>query len=264
MAGTRASPGRCSPSPDPRGHRRQHDDQAAGNPDNLPPNLQDWGRSLGFGVIEKAYGTCSSHEAHVVRRYVPWLTPDRVSSVSFAPLHEMHAIITPSGLHFERHDGGVPFTSARPISRGSRRFPPPPGRRGAASWCSSWAFPRAVWMSCDARARCAETRSIIRPRRTPAFGCAGGVNHGGVWPGGARFAGTLCGWEPSLCARSPWPGGSVSRARLPGTGAGSSPRAASGHPRPSSRGAAAPRPGAASGWRRRRGSGSAGVAASRA
>jgi len=81
---------------------------AAGNPENQPPNLPEWGRTLGPGVIEEAYGTRSSHEAHVVRRYVPWLTPDRVSSISFTPLHEMHGIITPSSLHFERHHGGVP------------------------------------------------------------------------------------------------------------------------------------------------------------
>ncbi len=81
---------------------------AAGNPDNLPPNPPEWSRSLGPGVIEEAYGTPSRHEAHVLRRYVPWLTQDRQSSVSFTPLAEMHGIITPSGLHFERHHGGVP------------------------------------------------------------------------------------------------------------------------------------------------------------
>jgi sulfane dehydrogenase subunit SoxC len=58
-------------------------------------------------VIEETYGTRSRHES-AVRRYVPWLTPDRVSSSSFTPLAEMHGIITPSGLHFERHHGGVP------------------------------------------------------------------------------------------------------------------------------------------------------------
>ena len=43
-----------------------------------------------------------------VRRYVPWLTPDRVSPISFTPLAEMHGIITPLGQHFERHHCGVP------------------------------------------------------------------------------------------------------------------------------------------------------------
>jgi sulfane dehydrogenase subunit SoxC len=81
--------------------------RAGGNPDNLPPQLPEWGRSLGPGVIEEAYGTRSRHDT-AVRRYVPWLTQDRQSSVSFTPLAEMQGIITPSGLHFERHHGGVP------------------------------------------------------------------------------------------------------------------------------------------------------------
>jgi sulfane dehydrogenase subunit SoxC len=81
--------------------------RAAGNPENQPPNLPEWGRALGPGVIEEAYGTRSRHET-AARRYVPWLTPDRQSSVSFTPLAEMHGIVTPSGLHFERHHGGVP------------------------------------------------------------------------------------------------------------------------------------------------------------
>jgi len=76
--------------------------------DNLPPNLPEWSRSLGPGVIEEPYGTPSRHEADAVRRYVPWLTQDRQSSVSFTPLYDMQGIITPSGLHFERHHGGVP------------------------------------------------------------------------------------------------------------------------------------------------------------
>lgn len=81
---------------------------AQGNAANQPPNLPEWSRSLGPGVIEEPYGTRSQHEAQVLRRYVPWLTQDRQSSVSFTPLAEMHGIITPSGLHFERHHGGVP------------------------------------------------------------------------------------------------------------------------------------------------------------
>jgi len=81
--------------------------QAAGNPQNQPPHLPEWGSTLGPGVIEEPYGTRSRHET-AVRRYVPWLTADRVSSVSFTPLAEMQGIITPSGLHFERHHGGVP------------------------------------------------------------------------------------------------------------------------------------------------------------
>ena len=80
----------------------------AGDAGSLPPNLPAWARTPGAGVIEEAYGTRSAHESRVLRRYVPWLTADRISSVSFTPLAEMHGIITPSGLHFERHHGRVP------------------------------------------------------------------------------------------------------------------------------------------------------------
>ena len=40
------------------------------------------------------------------RRNVPWLTADPTSSVNFTPLHELNTI-TPNGLCFERHHGGV-------------------------------------------------------------------------------------------------------------------------------------------------------------
>jgi len=82
--------------------------RSAANQENLPPNLPEWGRALGPGVIEEPYGTPSPHEAHVVRRYVPWLTADRQASVSFTPLADLHGIITPNGLCFERHHGGYP------------------------------------------------------------------------------------------------------------------------------------------------------------
>ncbi|MHC5653582.1 sulfite dehydrogenase [Stappia sp.] len=77
------------------------------NPDNLPPNVADWSRYLGAGVDAAPYGVPSEHEAHVVRRSVEWLTASRESSVNFTPLHELDGILTPNGLCFERHHGGV-------------------------------------------------------------------------------------------------------------------------------------------------------------
>jgi sulfane dehydrogenase subunit SoxC len=77
------------------------------NPENLPPNVADWSRYLGAGVDAAPYGVPSEHEAHVVRRSVEWLTASRESSVNFTPLHELDGIITPNGLCFERHHGGV-------------------------------------------------------------------------------------------------------------------------------------------------------------
>jgi sulfane dehydrogenase subunit SoxC len=79
----------------------------AGDPKNLPPNVPGWTRALGDGVATRPYGQPSKFEKQVVRRDVQWLTASRESSVSFTPLHELDGIITPSGLCFERHHGGI-------------------------------------------------------------------------------------------------------------------------------------------------------------
>src|SRR5256714_6731248 len=79
----------------------------AGDPKNLAPNIPEWTRVLGDGVAVRPYGKPSKHEAHVIRRDVQWLTASRESSVSFTPLHELDGIITPNGLCFERHHGGI-------------------------------------------------------------------------------------------------------------------------------------------------------------
>ena len=69
--------------------------------------MPEWTRVLGDGVAVRPYGKPSKHEAHVIRRDVQWLTASRESSVSFTPLHELDGIITPNGLCFERHHGGI-------------------------------------------------------------------------------------------------------------------------------------------------------------
>lgn len=74
---------------------------------NLPPNVADWSKALGEGVVAHPYGSPSKFEKHVIRRDVEWLTASRESSVSFTPLHELDGIITPNGLCFERHHSGV-------------------------------------------------------------------------------------------------------------------------------------------------------------
>ena len=79
--------------------------KAAGDPAIL--EVQPWATELGEGVDARPYGSPSKFEAHVVRRDVPWLTADPVSSVNFTPLHEMDGIITPNGLCFERHHAGI-------------------------------------------------------------------------------------------------------------------------------------------------------------
>lgn len=75
---------------------------------NLPPAVPSWMRTTGPGVVANPYGMPSKFEAHVVRRNVEWLTASPISSVSFTPLSDLQGIITPNGLHFERHHAGVP------------------------------------------------------------------------------------------------------------------------------------------------------------
>jgi sulfane dehydrogenase subunit SoxC len=80
---------------------------ARANDKNLPPNVADWTKQLGEGVVSKPYGAPSKFEKGVVRRDVQWLTASRESSVSFTPLHELDGFITPNGLCFERHHSGI-------------------------------------------------------------------------------------------------------------------------------------------------------------
>ena len=63
-------------------------------------------RGLGQPVVTDGYGKPSKYEANVQRRQSPGLTQTRQASVSFAPLQSLFGIVTPSGLHFERHHQG--------------------------------------------------------------------------------------------------------------------------------------------------------------
>ena len=69
--------------------------------------VQDWAQALGDGVDARPYGMPSPFEKEVVRRDVSWLTASPQSSVNFTPLHNLEGIITPNGLCFERHHGGI-------------------------------------------------------------------------------------------------------------------------------------------------------------
>ncbi len=75
-----------------------------GDPNIL--NLPEHSKGLGQGVATQGYGQPSKHEANVQRRPSPGLTQTTQASVSFAPLQSMFGIVTPSGLHFERHHQG--------------------------------------------------------------------------------------------------------------------------------------------------------------
>jgi sulfane dehydrogenase subunit SoxC len=61
---------------------------------------------LGQPVASDGYGKPSKYESNVQRRQSPGLTQTAQSSVSFAPLQSLFGIVTPSGLHFERHHQG--------------------------------------------------------------------------------------------------------------------------------------------------------------
>ncbi len=63
-------------------------------------------KGLGQAVATDGYGKPSKFEANVQRRPSPGLTQTPQASVSFAPLQSLFGIVTPSGLHFERHHQG--------------------------------------------------------------------------------------------------------------------------------------------------------------
>ena len=61
---------------------------------------------LGQAVAATGYGGPSKWEKNIQRRPSPGLTQVPQASVSFCPLQSLFGIITPSGLHFERHHQG--------------------------------------------------------------------------------------------------------------------------------------------------------------
>ena len=69
-------------------------------------NKQIWATTLGKPVAANPYGIPSKYEAGLVRRESPGLTRVSAASVSFTPLQGLFGMITPSGLHFERHHQG--------------------------------------------------------------------------------------------------------------------------------------------------------------
>jgi sulfane dehydrogenase subunit SoxC len=69
-------------------------------------NLPAHSKGLGQAVVTDGYGKPSKFEVNVQRRASPGLTQTRQSSVSVAPLQSLFGIVTPSGLHFERHHQG--------------------------------------------------------------------------------------------------------------------------------------------------------------
>ncbi|HEX4917163.1 MAG TPA: sulfite dehydrogenase [Limnobacter sp.] len=78
----------------------------AGEGDPAVLNLPAHTRGLGQPVAARPYGVPSQYERNLQRRESPGLTRVSAASVSFCPLQGLFGIITPSGLHFERHHQG--------------------------------------------------------------------------------------------------------------------------------------------------------------
>ncbi|MDE3010356.1 MAG: sulfite dehydrogenase [Pseudomonadota bacterium] len=76
----------------------------AGDPAIL--TMQPYNHTLGNPVAAHPYGLPSKYEHNLARRESPGLSSISQASVSFTPLQGLFGIITPSGLHFERHHGG--------------------------------------------------------------------------------------------------------------------------------------------------------------
>ncbi|MEO8835417.1 MAG: sulfite dehydrogenase [Caldimonas sp.] len=76
----------------------------AGDPNIL--ELPAHSKGLGLPVASSGYGSPSKWEHNIQRRPSPGLTQVPQASVSFCPLQSLFGIITPNGLHFERHHQG--------------------------------------------------------------------------------------------------------------------------------------------------------------
>ena len=76
-------------------------------PEATPLSVAPWSKTPGAGVLEHPYGVPSRFEANVVRRSArAWPVPGAASSLT--PLADLYGTLTPNGLFYERHHGGVP------------------------------------------------------------------------------------------------------------------------------------------------------------
>jgi sulfane dehydrogenase subunit SoxC len=71
-------------------------------PPNVPPSM----KVPGAGMSE--YGSPAKHESKVTRTFIRSQPGTTGSGASRTPLESLEGMITPSGLHFERHHNGVP------------------------------------------------------------------------------------------------------------------------------------------------------------
>ncbi|MDA9410340.1 sulfite dehydrogenase [Bradyrhizobium sp. CCBAU 45384] len=79
----------------------------AAETDNLPPNVPDWMKAPGDPMGSQPYGAPSPFEKGVVKNISKNLK-QYISASGRTPLQDLDGIITPNGLFYERHHGGVP------------------------------------------------------------------------------------------------------------------------------------------------------------
>src|SRR5450830_1840063 len=72
-----------------------------------PLTVAPWSKTPGEQVLWHPYGQPSPYEKNVVRRS-RGTTPLPGANSSMTPLQNLHGIITPTGLVFERHHAGIP------------------------------------------------------------------------------------------------------------------------------------------------------------
>jgi sulfane dehydrogenase subunit SoxC len=80
---------------------------AAADAGNLPPDIPEWMKEPGAPMGDQPYGMPSVYEKGVVKNISKTL-PQYISASGRTPLQELDGIITPNGLFYERHHGGVP------------------------------------------------------------------------------------------------------------------------------------------------------------
>jgi len=80
---------------------------SAAGADNLPPNIPEWMKAPGDPMGSQPYGTPSPFENGVVKNISKNLK-QYISASGRSPLGDLDGIITPNGLFYERHHGGVP------------------------------------------------------------------------------------------------------------------------------------------------------------
>ena len=80
---------------------------ATTNAGNLPPSVPEWMKAPGDPMGSQLYGTPSPFEKNVVKNISKKL-PQYLSAAGRTPLQDLDGIITPNGLFYERHHGGVP------------------------------------------------------------------------------------------------------------------------------------------------------------